>query len=112
MRILFPLFLISLLSSTTARGQCLTDFSKLTPEPSPDYSLAFGQSISMHGEYLAVGVPNSDSVGRVTGLVHIYKKQGTQWIKNTSVVPTVALEGIQFGWSVKLSQDYLFVGVY
>ncbi|MEJ7646154.1 MAG: gliding motility-associated C-terminal domain-containing protein [Chryseolinea sp.] len=109
MRILFWLSLVSCLA---ARGQCLTDFSKLTPEPSQDYSLDFGRSISMYDEYLAVGVPNSDSVGRVTGLVHIYKKQGTQWIKNSSIVPEVAIDGIQFGWSVKMSQDYLFVSAY
>jgi len=66
----------------------------------------------MYGKYLAVGVPNSDSVGRVTGLVHIYKKQGTQWIRNSSIVPEVAIDGIQFGWSVKISQDYLFVSAY
>lgn len=109
MRILFWLpFVICL----AARGQCLTDFSKLTPEPAPDYSLDFGRSISMHGDYLAVGVPNSDSVGRITGLVHIYKKQGTQWIRHSSIVPEIAIDGIQFGWSVKMSQDYLFVSAY
>ncbi|MEJ1242152.1 gliding motility-associated C-terminal domain-containing protein [Chryseolinea sp. T2] len=106
------LFWLSLLASLAAHGQCLTDFSKLTPESAPDYSLDFGRSISMYGDYLAVGVPNSDSVGRITGLVHIYKKQGTQWIKHSSIVPAVPIDAIQFGWSVKMSQDYLFVGAY
>lgn len=91
-------------------GQCLTDFSKLIPEPSTDYSLDFGRSLSMHNEYLAVGVPNSDSVGRITGLVYIYKKDGAKWIKNAAIVPTTPLNGLQFGWSVKISEDYLFVG--
>ena len=109
MRILFFVFTVGCF---TAQGQCLTDFSKLTPETSHDYSLEFGRSISMYGEYLAVGVPNSDSVGRLTGLVYIYKKQGTNWIKVSSIVPEIALDGIQFGWSVKISQDYLFVGAY
>lgn len=93
-------------------GQCLTDFSKLTPETSPDYTSGFGKSISMFGEYLAAGVPNSDSVGRVSGLVYVYKKQGNQWVKNASIIPSVPIEGNQFGWSVKLSQDYLFVSAY
>src|SRR6478609_3884871 len=106
------LFWLSLLGCLAARGQCLTDFSKLTPESAPDYSLDFGRSISLYGDYLAVGVPNSDSVGRITGLVHTYKKQGTQWIKHASIVPEVPIDGIQFGWSVKMSQDYLFVSAY
>jgi gliding motility-associated-like protein len=111
MRILILVFVL-FLSGITARGQCLTEFSKLTPEPSPDFTLDFGRSISMHGEFLAVGVPNSDSVGRVTGLVYIYKKQGTQWVRNASIVPASPIEGNQFGWSVKLSQDYIFVGAF
>jgi gliding motility-associated-like protein len=109
MRILFLVFIIACFE---AQGQCLTDFSKLTPETSPDYSHEFGRSISMYGDYLAVGVPNSDSVGRLTGLVYIYEKQGTNWIKVSSIIPDIALDGIQFGWSVKISQDYLFVGAY
>lgn len=93
-------------------GQCLTDFSKLLPETSIDYTLDFGRSLSMHEEFLAVGVPNSDSVGRITGLVYIYKKEGTKWIKNASMVPTVPIDGLQFGWSVKITDDYLFVGAF
>lgn len=103
---------LSLIGCLSAQGQCLTGFSKLTPGSTSDYSLEFGRSISVYGEYLAVGVPNSDSVGRITGLVYVYKKQGTQWIKKSSLVPDVPIDGIQFGWSVKISQDYLFVSAY
>lgn len=91
-------------------GQCLTDFTKVIPESSPDYSTDFGRAISMKDDFLAVGVPNSDSVGRITGLVYIYKKDGTKWVRNAAIVPTIPLDGLQFGWSVKLSKDYLFVG--
>lgn len=109
MRIIKLLFVYFLLPAHLV-GQCLTDFTKLIPEASTDYSLDFGRSISLHNEYLAVGVPNSDSVGRITGLVYIYKKDGAKWIKNAAIVPTTPLDGLQFGWSVKLSEDYLFVG--
>lgn len=93
-----------------AFSQCLTDFSKLTPETTTDYTVDFGRSLSMHNEFLAVGVPSSDSIGRVTGLVYIYKKTGTKWIKNSAIVPAIPLDGLQFGYSVKISEDYLFVG--
>ncbi len=104
------LFFIYYLFPTIVLGQCLTDFTKLVPETSADYSADFGRSISMHDDFLAVGVPNSDSVGRITGVVYIYKKVGTKWIKNAAIAPAVPLDGLQFGWIVKVSQDYLFVG--
>ncbi|MCE2895114.1 MAG: gliding motility-associated C-terminal domain-containing protein [Flammeovirgaceae bacterium] len=109
MRILKLLLIYCLLPSHLV-GQCLTDFTKLVPETSADYSADFGRSISMYDDFLAVGVPNSDSVGRITGVVYIYKKSGTKWIKNSAILPAVPLDGLQFGWTVKLSQDYLFVG--
>jgi gliding motility-associated-like protein len=93
-------------------GQCLTDFSKLLPETSIDYTVDFGRSLSMYEEFLAVGVPNSDSVGRITGLVYIYKKDGTKWIKNAAITPELPIDGLQFGWSVKITEDYLFVGAF
>lgn len=111
MRILKLLFIYSLLPIHLV-GQCLTDFTKLIPEPSTDYSVDFGRSLSMHNEYLAVGVPNSDSVGRICGLVYIYKKNGTKWIRNAAIIPATALDGLQFGWTVKLTEDYLFVGAH
>ncbi|MFM7857008.1 MAG: hypothetical protein ACKO96_35065, partial [Flammeovirgaceae bacterium] len=111
MRIQKLLFIYYLLP-TYALGQCLTDFTKLVPEPSADYSADFGRSISMHNDFLAIGVPNSDSIGRITGLVYIYKKVGTEWKKKAAITPAAPLNGLQFGWTVKLSQDYLFVGAY
>lgn len=112
MRLLTLLFAIVYFGNSQLFGQCLTDFSKLLPETSIDYTVDFGRSLSMYEEFLAVGVPNSDSVGRITGLVYIYKKDGTKWIKNAAIAPTVPIDGLQFGWSVKITDDYLFVGAF
>jgi gliding motility-associated-like protein len=109
MRPLSILF-INCLFATQLAGQCLTDFSKLVPDPTTDFTVDFGRSLSMHDEFLAVGVPNSDSTGRITGLVYVYKKDGTRWTKNAAIVPTIPIDGLQFGWSVKITEDYLFVG--
>jgi len=111
MRLLI-LFAFVYFGSAQLFGQCLTDFSKLLPETSIDYTVDFGRSLSMHDEFLAVGVPNSDSVGRITGLVYIYKRDGEKWIKNAAIAPEVPIDGLQFGWSVKITADYLFVGAF
>jgi len=92
------------------QGQCLTDYARLYPEPSLDYTLGFGRSISMHENYLAVGIPNSDSLGRITGIVNLYEKKGGTWNLLCSVAPSDPAEGLQFGVNVKLSADYLVVG--
>ena len=93
-----------------AHGQCLTDYARLYPETSLDYSLGFGASISMHENYLAVGIPNSDSLGRITGIVNLYEKSGGTWNLLCSVAPSDPVDGLQFGVNVKLSADYLVVG--
>lgn len=110
MKRLYFSFLLALLASTSY-AQCLTDFTKLLPEPSTDFTSGFGRSIAMHGNLLAVGIPNSDSVGRLTGIVYLFQKvQSNQWEKIAAFAPSTPLEGLQFGWTVTLSEDYLLVG--
>ncbi|MEX2233811.1 MAG: FG-GAP repeat protein, partial [Cyclobacteriaceae bacterium] len=70
--------------SLFASGQCLTDFTKLLPEPSIDHTQGFGRSISMYDDYLAIGAPNNDSLGRITGIVHVYQKISDEWKKIAS----------------------------
>lgn len=45
-------------------AQCLTDFSKLEPEPSVGFASGFGEAISMYDTYLAIGTTYSDTLGR------------------------------------------------
>ncbi|MEO5600548.1 MAG: gliding motility-associated C-terminal domain-containing protein [Cyclobacteriaceae bacterium] len=105
---LFAVFYAALVQSTF--GQCLTDFTKLVPEVSTDYSASFGASVSMHGNYLAVGVPGSDSLGRLTGVVNIYEKLTPGWAKIATLAPSDPIDAIQFGLRVKMSANYLLVG--
>jgi gliding motility-associated-like protein len=95
--------------AATGLSQCLTDFRKLIPEPGIDYSLDFGKSVAMHDKYMAVGVPNSDSLARLSGIVYIYKKVNNEWLKIASVAPSDPLEGMQFGSDITISENYLFV---
>ena len=74
----------------------------------------FGSSISISGDTLAVGVPNTDSGSLLdVGVVYLYgRNQGgaSQWgqVKRLSVTNTVA--GDRFGSSVSISGDNLAIG--
>jgi hypothetical protein len=54
--------LLAILFTVRGFGQCVNQ--RLFPEPSPDYSVTLQRSVSMFDRYLAVGVANSDTVGR------------------------------------------------
>lgn len=108
----FKVFLtfLALFSTFEVHSQCLTEFTKLVPSPSVDYTLDFGRSISLFDDFLAVGIPNSDTLGRVSGLVQLFKKNENEWAHTAYVVPPEPLDGLQFGVSAKLSKDYLLIG--
>jgi len=103
------ILLFSLLGCAVS-AQCLTDFTKLVPEPSVDAATGFGTSISMYDDYLAVGIPFNDSLGRATGIVHIYKHSGSNWTRVAAMAPSDPSDGMRHGITVKLSKDYLLVG--
>ncbi|SKC72334.1 gliding motility-associated C-terminal domain-containing protein [Ohtaekwangia koreensis] len=89
--------------------QCMNGFEKLYPERSVDYSLDFGKSVSMYDNYLAVGVPDSDTVGRQSGIVYIYEKSNDTWVKIASMIASQPVVNLRLGISVKLSKNYLLV---
>lgn len=91
-------------------SQCLTDFQKLLPEPSIDYSQDFGRSVAMHDKYMAISMPNSDSLGRLTGLVYMYEKVNNTWKKIATLFPSDPVDALQFGFNMVLSENYLIVG--
>ncbi len=103
-------FLFLCLVTFTSYTQCLTDFTKLLPEPSTDYTQDFGRSVAMYDQYMAVGVPGSDSLGRLTGIVHMYEKVNDTWIKIADMAPSDPLDAMQFGFNLTLSENYLLVG--
>lgn len=109
MKFIFLIVLGAFLAFNTF-SQCLTDFTKLLPQPSIDNTLDFGRSIAMYDDYLAIGIPNSDSLGRLTGIVHVYKKNNSTWEKVAVLAPRIPSNALQFGWSLKMSRDYLLVG--
>lgn len=106
-----PMLIAICLVSLTSAGQCLTDFAKLVPEPTPDYTTGFGSSISVHNDLLAIGAPASDSLGESAGIAYIYQRQmDDSWKKIATVAPSDPQTNLSFGVSIKLSANYLAVG--
>lgn len=65
----------------------------------------FGASVSLHGDYLAVGAPN------VIGSVYLYKRStGGQW-QHIKVITSNEL-GDEFGHAVKIFKNTLVVGAF
>jgi hypothetical protein len=91
-----------------SNGQCLTDFSKLVPEPSLDVTQQHGR-ISMFDNYLAIGFPANDSLGRLAGVVRIYERMADGWKSIATLAPSDPQDGFQFGSAVALSENYLLV---
>jgi hypothetical protein len=103
------LFVVCCIITPVLHGQCLTDFTKLLPEPAQDHTQNFGTTFSMYDDYLAVGLPAHDSLGRITGLVYIFEKRPEGWRKIASLIPSDPEDALQFGINVKMSADYVLV---
>ena len=73
---------------------------------------AFGSSVSLSGDTLAVGVP-LDDVGTVSnqGSVRIFVRSGTTWTAQQTLTASDGAAGDKFGSSVALDGDTLAVGV-
>jgi hypothetical protein len=67
----------------------------------------FGTSVSISENYAVIGVPFNNSS---TGCVYIFTRNGTSWGSEDKIVANDASTGDKFGYSVKLSGDYIIVG--
>lgn len=106
MRFFYSLLLVALVAPP-AFPQCTDGFVKLFPETTTDYSLEFGKSISMYDNYLAVGMPDSDTLSRENGIVYIYEKMNGGWVKIASMTPASPAIDLRLGINVELSENYL-----
>ncbi len=70
----------------------------------------FGFSVSMDGDYIAVGAMCASSNGTDSGAAYIYKKNGDNWVEQAYIYPDDGEAGENFGISVKLSGDMLLIG--
>ncbi len=73
----------------------------------------FGQSVSINGNFLAVGAPakKDDSSSKTNyGKVYVFRRTGNSWSQSWSKSPTTLTTGDKFGTSVAISGNCLAVG--
>lgn len=92
-------------------GSSWIEDAKLTPFDAAhgDY---FGVSVAVSGTTIAVGAPQDDDHGSLSGSVYIYYRHGSTWTFQSKLTASDADDYDRFGWSVAISGDTLLVGAY
>lgn len=70
----------------------------------------FGVSVSISGDYAAIGASGDDDKGSGSGSVYIFKKENNTWTNQTKIIIEEGTQGDNFGFAVSISEDYLVVG--
>ncbi|HEV7784217.1 MAG TPA: hypothetical protein VGQ28_02705, partial [Thermoanaerobaculia bacterium] len=70
----------------------------------------FGFSVSIGGDWLAVGAPGGDGRVQDSGVVYVFHLQDGTWSQQAKLDARDATRGAQFGFSVSLSGTTLVVG--
>ena len=81
--------------------------------PSPTSYVHFGRSVSMAGNFLAIGEYKRNHIQSYSGAVYLYKinANGTAQLTATLHSPNPSYQGY-FGFSVHISEDRMVVGAY
>ena len=71
----------------------------------------FGQSVSISGDYIAIGAHNKEVSGRAeAGAVYIFHRTGENtWIEDTKLLDPLETQDDQFGLTVYISNNTLYV---
>ncbi len=72
----------------------------------------FGWSVSISGDYAAVGAHGDDDNGSESGSVYIFKRDGTSWSQNVKLTAPDGTADDHFGRSVSISGGHIIVGAY
>lgn len=70
---------------------------------------AFGSSLAVQNNFLAISASGDDTNGENTGAVYIYKKDGTQYDFVQKIVATDGMPNDNFGSFIKIQNGFLFV---
>ncbi len=90
-------------------GSQWTQQNKLTLS-NPGYSLNFGESVAISGDYIVVGCTGHRSNGELSGAAYVYYRSGTSWNYQAILQPSSVQPYDYFGGHVDISGDYVIVG--
>jgi len=71
---------------------------------------AFGQFVSISGDFAIVGAPDDDDNGNNFGSAYIFRWDGTSWIQQQKLLASDGAAGDFFGVSVSISGDLAIMG--
>ncbi len=92
-------------------GQNWTQNDTLIDEPDQQLDPRFGWSVSISGDYLAIGAPGRDEHGHSnSGAVFIYERVGASWVRQEKLTAWDPGADMGFGYTVDLFGDTLVVG--
>ena len=85
--------------------------ARLFPDEAHDGEY-FGISVSIVGDYAAIGASGNDTNGTNSGAVFIYKRDRSNWALHQKLTPSSLGTFDEFGVSVAVSKDVLIIGAY
>ena len=91
-------------------GDWLQEVKLLAPDG--EENDRFGRSVSIDGEYAAVGSVLDDDNGESSGSVYVYHNEFDGWRMQTKITPTDGQAGDFFGYSLAMNGRYLVVGAH
>ena len=71
---------------------------------------AFGQSIALSGDTVAIGAPHDDDMGNDSGSVYVFTRSGSTWSQQAKLTAADGAEGDVFGISIALSGNTIVIG--
>ncbi len=85
--------------------------SKITinDEPGMEY---FGWSVSLDGDYLAIGANRDDTNGVDSGSAYVFQRSGSAWNMVTKLKASEPGTEDNMGWSVSISGNAVVIGAY
>ncbi|MFN0051285.1 MAG: hypothetical protein ACKV0T_03790, partial [Planctomycetales bacterium] len=84
--------------------------TKLYPSDRLSAGLGFGNAVAIDGNTIVVGAPRDNSNGFRSGAVYVFVRDGNYWTEQAKLWADDAQNWDEFGGSVSLTGDTLFVG--
>ncbi|MEM9103294.1 MAG: hypothetical protein AAGB12_13325 [Pseudomonadota bacterium] len=84
--------------------------SEILTAPDAKPGDAFGQSIALTKDFLVIGAPRSDILGKDSGAAYVFKRQNNRWQYQSKINADDGVAGDLFGISVAIDGNTVIVG--